>query len=83
MIQLVKMWLGFDNKSKQFYKMKQNTMMIWEPLCKRGLTAQIAIAQHAIGQQFFEKVNCSTQKMKLLESDNRFFEQFLFSERNE
>jgi predicted metal-dependent phosphotriesterase family hydrolase len=49
MIQLVKMWLGFDNKSKQFYKMKQNTMMIWEPLCKRGLTAQIAIAQHAIG----------------------------------
>jgi hypothetical protein len=32
------------------------------------LTAQIAIAQHAIAQHFLEKINCSTQKMKLLKS---------------
>ncbi len=31
-------------------------------------TARIAIGQHAIARHFFEKINCSTLKMKLLES---------------
>jgi hypothetical protein len=42
-------------------------------------TTQVAIAQHAIAPYFFDKINCSTQKIKLLNQLNPFFEQFLFS----
>jgi hypothetical protein len=42
---------------------------------KEWSTAQIAVARHAIGQHFFEIINCSTQKVL-----NQFFKQFLFSE---